>query len=400
MKKINIILLGMFAVLVMWSCQEDPIVTINPKAETGDMSFQLHQTRYSNYTYVLDEANNDLSLDALTCQQPDYGFSAAVEYFVQVSFNENMSDSVELETPENGELVPLNTKEMNKAIMKLYNGEMPNPTVAKDVFVRLRAIVSNATPTPLIKDPTVKPLYSNVVKLNVLPYFMEDLVSFDKAKTIKYWYIIGLGDGNWTNKPEGLGVSVIPMSVVSGNAYDSDGNGTFRYTGYIKNSQGFKLIAEIGNWTIQWGNKENQGIDSPVKDDGGSKDFKVPEDGYYTITLNSITNELTIEKSSVEPTVHPNMGLVGTFNDWGNEGADVVLNPFQAENNHYWWAEYTVADAANVKFRVDNKWDANFGNNTFPQGLATSNGPNIPAEAGTYVILFNDVDGFYYFYKK
>ena len=401
MKKINVILLSIFAVLVMQSCQEDPIVTINPKAETGDMSFQLNQTRYSSYTYVLSEANNDLSLEALTCKQPDYGFTAAVKYFVQASFNENMSDSVELETPVNGENVLLNTKEMNKAIMQLYKGELPNPTVAKDIFVRLKAIVSEATPTPLVTEPTVKPLFSNVVKLNVLPYFMEDLVSYDRAKKIKHWYIIGLGDGLWTNSSSGFGASVVPMSVVDGNVYDSDGNGIFRYTGYIENAQGFKIITELGNWNIQWGNEGGKGINKPLfrpyEAAPQGDDFKVPEDGYYTITLNSIKNELTIEKSSVEPTVYQSMGLTGAMPD-ADWGSGISMDAFQTTNNHVWYKEYTYTGNFDTKFRSDGTW---WGNSYFPVGLAsTANAPNIPTTEGTYMVMFNDIDGFYYFFKK
>lgn len=402
MKKINLLILGLVLVLGFNSCQEDPIVTINPLAETGDMSFKLNQSRYSNYVYELIEANNDLDMEALYTSQPDYAFTAAVTYYIQVSFNENMTDSVELPSSVQGEKVTINTKEMNKAILQLYGGEMPNPTVEKDVFVRLKAVVSEATRTPLITEPTVKPLFSNVVKLRVNPYFMEDLVSFEAAKKLTYWYIIGLGDGAWNNELAGVGSSVFPLSVIEGNLYDGDGNGTFVYTGYIYADQSFKIIRDLGSWDTQWGNNGSEGITSPVLKNPNQEpsNFKVPEDGYYSVKVNSITNTVQIEKIEIAPTVHPNMGLVGTINDWGGAGADVVLHPFQTENNHAWWAEYTVAAAGEVKFRVNNDWGINFGNSSFPQGLVTAGGSNIPVEAGTYIILFNDVDGFYRFIKK
>ena len=122
-----------------------------------------------------------------------------------------MTESVELATPVNGEKVPVNIKDMNRAILTLYSGQMPNPPTVVEVYVRLKAIVSTATPTPLDTIPIVKPVYSNVIKLNILPYFMEDLTSYDKAKNLVFWYIIGLGDKKWTNDPSGLGVSVVPL---------------------------------------------------------------------------------------------------------------------------------------------------------------------------------------------
>ena len=39
----------------------------------------------------------------------------------------------------------------------------------------------------------------------------------------------------------------------------------------------------------------------------------------------------------------------------------------------------------------------NWGNNTFPVGTGYQNGANIPVEAGSYRIVFNDILGKYYF---
>lgn len=50
MKNINILILGFVLMFGFNACQEDPIVTINPSAETGDMTFQLNQARYTGYT--------------------------------------------------------------------------------------------------------------------------------------------------------------------------------------------------------------------------------------------------------------------------------------------------------------------------------------------------------------
>ena len=408
MKKINILLVGFLLMIGFNACQEDPIVTINPLAETGEMGFKLNQTRYANYTYELLESNNDLDMEALYASQPDYFFTAAVTYYIQASFNENMSDSVELPSSVQGEKVAINTKEMNKALLQLYKGEMPQPTVAKDVFVRLKAIISTATPTPLDTIPTVKPLYSNVVKLNVLPYFMQDLVSYDAAKKLTYWYIIGLGDGNWKNELAGVGPSLFPLSVVDGNMYDGDGNGTFVYTGYIKASQSFKLIRDLGSWDTQWGNNGSAGINNPVMKNPNLEpaNFQVPEDGYYSVKLNSISNTVVIEKIEVTPPSYSKIGLIGVLGEWGAD--NVELQPFQTDNNHAWYVTYTISADTQCKLRANSSWDVNWGTpSTFDgdpiysaQGLGILGGKNMFQAAGTYVILFNDVDGFYTFIKK
>ena len=64
MKKINLLILGFVLMVGFTACQEDPIVTINPSAETGDISFQVNNAQYSNFTYVLVEENNSLDMGA------------------------------------------------------------------------------------------------------------------------------------------------------------------------------------------------------------------------------------------------------------------------------------------------------------------------------------------------
>lgn len=398
MKNISKILLLMLAVGIFASCADEEIgPVINPAAENGTLTYVLNQTRYSNYTYVLNAANNALSMDALTTSQPDYGFTAAVTYYVQVSFNQDMSGSVELPSSVQGETVNINVREMNRAMFDLYEGEMPNPSVSSDVYVRLKAVVSNATKTPLISEPTVKPLFSNVIKLSVLPYFVENLKPYFEIPNLKPYYIIGYTD--WDNSAGGLGSSVIPMSVIEGSVYNSEGQGIYVYTGYFEASKSFKVIGVVGGWTEQWGNADADGIDNPVHNDGGSANFKVPEDGYYTVTLNSISNSIKIEHTAITPKLYSNMGMVGAMTDWGGN-PDIAMTAYQDKNNHMWYAEYTFASDSECKFRYNSDWGDNWGHNTFPYGLARPGGSNIPAKAGTYMVFFNDIDGSYTFIKK
>lgn len=408
MKKLNIILISLFVALGFYSCQTDEIIKINPAAEDGTLPFVLNNSQYSNFTFVLDEANNSSDMDALTAQQPDYGFTAAVTYYIQASFTQDMKDSVELASSVQGEKVAINVKDMNKAMLALYKGTMPNPTVAKDVYVRLRGVVSSSTATPLISTPTVKSLYSNAVKINVKPYFMEDLVSYDKAKKLLPYYIIGyIG---WNNDADHLGSELVPLGVVEGSKYNSDGQGTYVYTGYFEASKSFKLIRDVGSWNEQWGNKGGEGITNPInKAIAGEEpsNFKVPADGFYTITLNSITNVCTIEANTITPTAYSSMGIIGEFNSWGG---DAPMSAFQTVNNHVWYKNVTFASDGNYLFRADGDWGKKFGSpstvgNGDPAfqlvGLGVLNGgKDILEKAGTYTLIIDDISGCYYAIKK
>lgn len=216
------------------------------------------------------------------------------------------------------------------------------------------------------------------------------------AVTPNLWYIIGLGDGKWNYSTDGIGASIFPLSVISGNAYSDAGDGTFTYTGYFKAANGFKIVSgkasDMGTWAVQWGSSD--GHLTPVFKDAGSKNFFVPTDGYYTITLNSITNVLTIIPATVTPTTYATIGLIGAFNGWGG---DVVMTPSQTSNNHTWYTTQTFATDGGCKFRADGAWTTSWGGDTFPIGMS---GGDIPAKAGTYKVLFNDIDGCFYFIKQ
>ncbi|HAR37364.1 MAG: hypothetical protein A2W86_02615 [Bacteroidetes bacterium GWD2_45_23] len=398
MKKMNNILLWMVGLVFLSSCAEEELgPVINPAAENGSLTYVLNQTRYSGFTYVLEQENDGTNMDALVTTQPDYGFKAAVTYYVQVSFDENMSTFIELPSSVQGENVAINTKEMNKALFDLYQGEMPNPSVSKDIYLRLKAIVSNATKNALTTEPTVKPLLSNVIKLNVLPYYIENLKTYKEATILSPYYIIGYM--GWDNSTGGLGSNVIPLSVVEGSVYNAEGKGIYSYTGYFEASKTFKLIGVVGGWSEQWGNKDADGIDNPVHNDGGSSNFKVPESGYYIVTLNSITNQVSITKTAITPKLFNNMGVVGAMTDWGGN-PDISMTAYQTVNNHMWYAEYTFTADSECKFRYNSDWGDNWGDATFPYGIATAGGKNIPVKAGTYMVFFNDIDKTYTFIKK
>jgi len=192
-----------------------------------------------------------------------------------------------------------------------------------------------------------------------------------------------MADGNWNNSIDGVGVSIYPLNVIEGDYYTVEGTGTFTFTGYFWASRGFKLIRDIGSWDEQWGIRD--GV--YVHNDGGSSDIKVPVDGYYTITLDSENNTLSIEPSDALPIDYSEkgIGLIGEFTGWGT---DIILSPSEDSNNHIWYTTYTFTNETMGKFREVNNWDINWGASFFPIGIGKQNGDNIPIAAGTYTISF------------
>ena len=384
MKRIKFIYI-LLSIIAFISCEDAKNPVISSGALDGTTTFKLFDPQYVRYELSNDNASNDM--ESLTCQQPDYGFTASVTYTVQICKDASFAASTfqTLATTVKGEKIGLNVKEVDKAIIKLYGKSYTE----KKVYIRLMAYISDATATPLVSDPIVKPLYSNAISLKIIPYELP-LLEYPETVPAPY-YIIGLGDGLSTNSVAGLGVSLIPLGVTDGKKYDLDGNGEYIYTGYFKASRGFKLIRNITSAAEYWG------MTGSVYTHNSGGNITVPTDGYYKITLNSIDNLLTIVATTAPTASYTTIGLIGAFNGWA---ADVALAPVETSNNHVWYTTFTLGADSEFKFRADAAWTTNWGAAKFPFGVGTNGGANIPGKTGTYVAIFNDIDGTYCFYKK
>ncbi|RAR46229.1 MopE-related protein, partial [Flavobacterium lacus] len=108
------------------------------------------------------------------------------------------------------------------------------------------------------------------------------------------------------------------------------------------------------------------------------------------LALNSGFQSFIIQ--AVEEVVFPSIGLVGTFNGFGN---DAVMQTLDGEL--YTLNNFEISVTGVVKFRQDFSWDVNWGATDFPSGVGFQGGPDIPVPAGVYDITFNRLNGAYQF---
>jgi hypothetical protein len=97
--------------------------------------------------------------------------------------------------------------------------------------------------------------------------------------------------------------------------------------------------------------------------------------------------------------VYPTVGIIGsaTAKGWDASTPMALTN---AADVHQWSLTLNLTQNE-VKFRANDAWLVNWGAATFPSGLGTRDGANIPvASAGTYIVQFNDVTGAYLFTKQ
>jgi hypothetical protein len=90
------------------------------------------------------------------------------------------------------------------------------------------------------------------------------------------------------------------------------------------------------------------------------------------------------------------ISIIGSgVNGWPpTNGPEITLN---TTDNIVYTKTNLVITTGEVKFRQDFGWTINWGAASFPTGIATQNGNNIPTLAGTYDVTFNRLSGAYTF---
>ena len=184
MKKIYNIILLLTALGLLWSCQdEDRLVLQQPD------TFTLNVPKYASGIYDLQ------NLDAIefTTSQPGYGFTAAANYSVEISLNQDFSNSIALPGSHTSAKFNVEAIDMALALMELHGVELEEdyPTSPHPVYVRL---------TSVLNDKNIGAVKSNIIELpHVKGYFALDPVVMPEDM-----YIIGnvAGDWNWDNSTE------------------------------------------------------------------------------------------------------------------------------------------------------------------------------------------------------
>ncbi len=144
-----------------------------------------------------------------------------------------------------------------------------------------------------------------------------------------------------------------------------------------KNYEGFVYFAAAGefkftqdaNWNVNWGDNGNNG----TLDAGGSN-LSVAEAGYYKITVNLNDFIYTVQKTD--------WGIIGSATPGG---WDTDTNMDFDPATKTWSAEIELK-AGEIKFRANDGWDINYGDNG-ANGTLDGGGSNIAiAAAGSYKI--------------
>ena len=388
------ILLLLCSVCLFAACADDndsnPTLTI-------PATFQLNTPAFAKANTVL-ATSTELPF---TWSQPDYGgFPVAAQYQMEFSINQSFTTSVaQAEADETGATIPDYV-----ALDQIYNGcsGSVNPSLLARGLQQI-ARWPDAASVPatltiyarLVADYANQLVYSNIVPINVAPYYVEL-----KNAPIETWWLIGadIADGSWGGD---MGKCIIPMQPIEGEEYDKKtGQGKIRWIGYLAGN-GFKLKEYPDSWDYQWGQGDSFG--TYVKNDGGSGNISVPEAGLYEVTLDTGKDKLEVTSYDGSSKVFEGMAISGSFNDWG----DTPMTPCSTDwENHDWYVTQHLDAGTELKVKMAGSWDFNKGGELVPDGddlyaFGVDGGANFKiAEAADYLIIFNDITGFVRFIKK
>ena len=181
-------LLVVMSLTLMTACSDDN--DSNPSIQTPT-EFKLNTPALENTP--IDLANSSKIM--LTCSQPNYGYTASVQYTVQVATDENMTDAVELSETSTSAKVAINASSLASALTNIFvekgKTEADFPMDVKAYF-RLKAniVTSNGN----VVEGTE--ILSNVVSLNKIHL----LFSLPPVNLPSHIYVVGnFCDWKWDN---------------------------------------------------------------------------------------------------------------------------------------------------------------------------------------------------------
>ncbi|HJC93236.1 MAG TPA: SusF/SusE family outer membrane protein [Candidatus Phocaeicola excrementigallinarum] len=344
MKKLNILAYCLTGMLTITSCQDDR--DDNPTIQHPD-SFLMN---VSSDTYNLK------SLQTLdwSCATPDYGYTAALTYSVQISMDNTWTDATDgqaasyaaLETTYTTPTLPVSASELNRALI-ILNGwydEDNFPTTAQTVYVRTMSTISTAAGYEAYSEPA---------EIHILPYYEK--VSAEPVVL----YVVGDHQG-WANNESAPKLTA------------TDDAGTI-FRGYVWLNKEFKFMT-----TTSWDDTNYGGGSGKLEAGGGNITVSTP--GFYQIDVN--TNSLTYTAKTCT------WGIVGDAT--GSWDIDVPLTYNQESGTLETEVELKGGE---FKFRQDGAWDISLGGTLEALEL---NGGNLTAEAGNYIVRLYLSDSTYH----
>ena len=187
-------------------------------------------------------------------------------------------------------------------------------------------------------------------------------------------YSFAPSDGGGGSEIESIGI----IGDATPTGWDSDTDlvlqedGTYQVI--IALGEGAVKFRANDAWDINWG-----GTEFPTGTAIPNADDNIPsQPGLYVVTFDLENLTYSFQESTI--------GIIGsaTPGGWDND-TDLMQS---ADNPSEFTGTMTLTDGE-VKWRLNDEWNYDWGGTDFPSGTAEFKGPNLPATAGEYTVTFN-----------
>ena len=313
----------------IYSCDDVERVYYNDAAETV--------LSLSDDNLVLNEENADNEVLTLTWTEPDFGFSAAALYSVQIDVQGGDFSNPQIISVGGAFDKTFTVEELNAKLLSL--SMLPNEEGVASF--RIKATLSE-----------YQEIYSNTVNITVTPY--SSLLDLSTSLGV----VGSATPGGWGNE----NILDLPFYTTAT---------TNVYVAYVTLRNGEIKFRNNNDWSENWG---DDGADGTLDSYGANIAVSA---GTYKIEVNFSSMTYTMEEYS--------WGIVGsaTTNGWGGPDMMFHYNSFQDD----WRTVVTLGDGE-VKFRFNNDWGVNYGDDG-ADGTMEANGANIAVSAGHYLVTMN-----------
>ena len=313
----------------IYSCDDVERVYYNDAAETV--------LSLSDDNLVLNEENAANEVLTLTWTEPDFGFSAAALYSVQIDVQGGDFSNPQIISVGGAFDKTFTVEELNAKLLSL--SMLPNEEGVASF--RIKATLSE-----------YQEIYSNTVNITVTPY--SSLLDLSTSLGV----VGSATPGGWGNE------NILDLPFYSTAT-------TNVYVAYVTLRNGEIKFRNNNDWSENWG---DDGADGTLDSYGANIAVSA---GTYKIEVNFSSMTYTMEEYS--------WGIVGsaTTNGWGGPDMMFHYNSFQDD----WRAVVTLGDGE-VKFRFNNDWGVNYGDDG-ADGTMEANGANIAVSAGHYLVTMN-----------
>ncbi|MGK7388856.1 MAG: SusF/SusE family outer membrane protein [Candidatus Cyclobacteriaceae bacterium M2_1C_046] len=370
MKNISLILLSFFLLLGFSACEDDVALDFVAEEPAEDLEF----TNSFLSEYVISEPTASNIAERFIWEPVDFGAPVNITYELYGSTDPTFGTSQLLGSTSENHLAVSVDQLLDLATEAGLDGDPATPDNSTgELYFRLRAFTGTGGANTIEKFSAIQPIQVRWVEVGGEEPPLRNLFFVGNA-TAAGW------DPNNNNTPL---------------FRDPSNPDLYYFTGKFAAGE-FKLVEVRGQWQPQWGT--NDGTTLAVNDGTGSDPgaFVIETEGYYSLTVDTDAMTFTVEPydASGDPT-YSTIGIIGDATPGGwDADTDMTQSTF---NPHIWYINGAALGGGEMKFRAEDAWDVNWGAGTPISGEATQNGPNIPVEAGTYDIWFNDITGRYIF---